>query len=100
VVAFIDSLSFRERWLGTLVDAGADAFHLSQPNFWEPVAVGRAARTQTFIFMNKSSLSLIRPMRITTVWSNRAFPLIASKSARGELGCDLAVLSVVGTRAE
>jgi len=24
-----------ERWLGVLVDAGADAFHLSQPKFWE-----------------------------------------------------------------
>jgi 2,4-dienoyl-CoA reductase-like NADH-dependent reductase (Old Yellow Enzyme family) len=25
-----------ERWLGALVDAGADAFHLSQQKFWEP----------------------------------------------------------------
>jgi 2,4-dienoyl-CoA reductase-like NADH-dependent reductase (Old Yellow Enzyme family) len=25
-----------EQWLGVLVDAGADAFHLSQPKFWEP----------------------------------------------------------------
>jgi 2,4-dienoyl-CoA reductase-like NADH-dependent reductase (Old Yellow Enzyme family) len=25
-----------ERWLGVLADAGADAFHLSQPKFWEP----------------------------------------------------------------
>lgn len=25
-----------EQWLGRLVDAGADAFHLSQPKFWEP----------------------------------------------------------------
>ena len=24
-----------ERWLGVLIDAGADAFHLSQPKFWE-----------------------------------------------------------------
>ena len=25
-----------EQWLGVLVDAGADAFHLSQPKFWQP----------------------------------------------------------------
>jgi 2,4-dienoyl-CoA reductase-like NADH-dependent reductase (Old Yellow Enzyme family) len=25
-----------ERWLGVLIDAGADAFHLSQPKFWQP----------------------------------------------------------------
>ena len=25
-----------EHWLGVLVDAGADAFHLSQPKFWKP----------------------------------------------------------------
>ena len=25
-----------EQWLGVLVEAGADAFHLSQPKFWEP----------------------------------------------------------------
>jgi 2,4-dienoyl-CoA reductase-like NADH-dependent reductase (Old Yellow Enzyme family) len=25
-----------ERWLGVPVDAGANAFHLSQPKFWEP----------------------------------------------------------------
>ena len=25
-----------EQWLGVLADAGADAFHLSQPTFWEP----------------------------------------------------------------
>ena len=25
-----------ERWLGLLADAGADAFHLSQPAFWQP----------------------------------------------------------------
>jgi 2,4-dienoyl-CoA reductase-like NADH-dependent reductase (Old Yellow Enzyme family) len=25
-----------ERWLGALVEAGADAFHLSQPKFWQP----------------------------------------------------------------
>lgn len=25
-----------EQWLGVLVDAGADAFHLSQPTFWQP----------------------------------------------------------------
>ncbi|KWV45709.1 1,2-oxophytodienoate reductase [Bradyrhizobium macuxiense] len=25
-----------ERWLGVLVDAGADAFHLSQSKFWQP----------------------------------------------------------------
>lgn len=25
-----------ERWLGVLVDAGANAFHLSQPKFWQP----------------------------------------------------------------
>jgi 2,4-dienoyl-CoA reductase-like NADH-dependent reductase (Old Yellow Enzyme family) len=25
-----------EQWLGVLVDAGADAFHLSQPAFWQP----------------------------------------------------------------
>ena len=25
-----------EEWLGVLVDAGADAFHLSQPHFWTP----------------------------------------------------------------
>ncbi|HEY2529820.1 MAG TPA: NADH:flavin oxidoreductase [Xanthobacteraceae bacterium] len=25
-----------ERWLGLLIDAGADAFHLSQQKFWEP----------------------------------------------------------------
>lgn len=25
-----------ERWLGVLVEAGADAFHLSQPKFWQP----------------------------------------------------------------
>lgn len=25
-----------ERWLGVLADAGVDAFHLSQPKFWQP----------------------------------------------------------------
>ncbi|MFM0730537.1 NADH:flavin oxidoreductase [Paraburkholderia sediminicola] len=25
-----------ERWLGSLADAGADAFHLSQPAYWQP----------------------------------------------------------------
>jgi len=25
-----------EQWLGKLVDAGVDAFHLSQPKFWQP----------------------------------------------------------------
>lgn len=25
-----------ERWLGVLVEAGANAFHLSQPKFWQP----------------------------------------------------------------
>ena len=25
-----------EQWLGVLVEAGADAFHLSQPKFWQP----------------------------------------------------------------
>ena len=25
-----------EQWLSVLVDAGADAFHLSQPAFWQP----------------------------------------------------------------
>jgi 2,4-dienoyl-CoA reductase-like NADH-dependent reductase (Old Yellow Enzyme family) len=25
-----------EQWLAALVDAGADAFHLSQPKFWQP----------------------------------------------------------------
>jgi 2,4-dienoyl-CoA reductase-like NADH-dependent reductase (Old Yellow Enzyme family) len=25
-----------EQWLGALADAGADAFHLSQPKFWQP----------------------------------------------------------------
>jgi 2,4-dienoyl-CoA reductase-like NADH-dependent reductase (Old Yellow Enzyme family) len=25
-----------EKWLGVLVEAGANAFHLSQPKFWQP----------------------------------------------------------------
>jgi 2,4-dienoyl-CoA reductase-like NADH-dependent reductase (Old Yellow Enzyme family) len=29
-----------ERWLGEFVDAGADAFHLSQPKYWQPAFPG------------------------------------------------------------